>query len=412
MEAVSGPSLRHLRVFEMVARLQSVCKAAEAVHLTQPAVTQAIAKLESQVSAVLFERRSSGTYLTPAGEILSLRVSRMFEQIEEALNDFGVTAGPGKSIAAIAERITRPQIRTLAAIADGRSLAEAARLGISQTSIHRAARELERSLGKPLFRNGVNGMTTTPGGGELARKLSLAMREVEWGVEEMRTAAGERGGELRVGAMPLAGSFLLAPVLNDLMKAFPQARVQVRTGDTNHLTKALRLGEIDFVVGLIPGFIDQQEIEQVPLLRSHYVLVARRNHPLTKKDDVTTADLAEFDWIAPDHRATRRAAFDRLFASMPKAPPANIEASSLSTIRLLLCGSDRLTLLTQFEFEHEKRSGALTRLPYGPIEPTHSIGVTHRAKWLPTALHQKFLELIRQHALAISGTDFRRGRAA
>jgi DNA-binding transcriptional LysR family regulator len=336
----------------------------------------------------------------------------MFELIDEALAEFGASAGPGKSLTAIAERITRPQIRTLAAIADGRSLAEAARLGISQTSLHRAARELERSLGKPLFRNGVNGMSTTPGGGELARKLSLAMREVEWGVEEMRVAAGERGGELRVGAMPLAGSFLLAPVLNDLMKCFPQARLQVRTGDTNHLIKQLRLGEVDFVVGMIPGFIDPAEIEQEALLRSGYVLVARRNHPLTKKAEITAADLAGYDWIAPDHRATRRTAFDRLFATMPKVPPTNIEASSLSTIRLLLCGSDRLTLLTQFEFEHEKRSCALTRLPYGPIEPTHSVGVTRRANWLPTALHTKFLELIRTHAAAVAGTEVRRGRAA
>jgi hypothetical protein len=36
-------------------------------------------------------------------------------------------------------------------------------------------------------------------------------------------------------------------------------------------------------------------------------------------------------------------------------------------------------------------------LPYG-IEPVHSIGVSWRAEWAPTALHLKFLELLRAKA--------------
>ena len=41
--------LRHLRVFEMVSRLGSIRKASDAVHLSQPAVTQAMIKLERQI---------------------------------------------------------------------------------------------------------------------------------------------------------------------------------------------------------------------------------------------------------------------------------------------------------------------------------------------------------------------------
>ena len=47
-EAISV-SLRHLKLFESVARLSSVRRASEECHLSQPAVTQAIAKLEEQI---------------------------------------------------------------------------------------------------------------------------------------------------------------------------------------------------------------------------------------------------------------------------------------------------------------------------------------------------------------------------
>ena len=266
MTGTTMPSIRHLRVFAMVAELQSVRKAAEAVFLSQPAVTQAIAKVESQVGAVLFERRSSGTYLSEAGTILETRTRNMFSQIEEALADFGLSAGKGNATDAIAQRITRSQIRGFMAIANGSSLPSAAEnLKVSQVSLYRAARDLERTLGIPLFHNSVSGVAALPSGVELARKLSLAMKEVEWAIEEIKTAEGKLGGELRVGAMPLAGSFLLGPVLNQITMHFPKAHVQVRTAGCTQLARALHMGEIDFVVGLNRSYVDPAEIEQEAL---------------------------------------------------------------------------------------------------------------------------------------------------
>jgi DNA-binding transcriptional LysR family regulator len=412
MDGITGASLRHLRLFETVARLRSVRKAADVFHLSQPAVTQAVAKLERQVDTVLFERRSSGTYLTPAGEILAARVGRMFQQIEDALAAFCLDEEQTRSLASIAERITRPQIRTLNAMADGSSFAEATRRGSSPASLHRAARELERSLGRSLVQKGLDGLAVTPAGCELARQLSLAMRELEWGVEEVRAATGDEAGQLRIGAMPLAGSFLLTPVLNDFMRCSARARLQVRTGDRHDLTKALRLGEVDFVVGLMREPADLDEIEQEPLITLPYVLVARRGHPLARKAKVTRKDLEDYDWIAPTHSASRRVAFDRLMATMGKTPHISIEASSLSTIRLLSDGSDHLALLARFEFEHERSDRGLSLLPFAGIEPAHPLGIMRRANWQPTPLHRHFLELIRAHAAALAAGETRRDQAA
>jgi DNA-binding transcriptional LysR family regulator len=61
------PGVRHLRVFEAVARLESVTKAAEEIRLSQPALTQTIAKLEAEVGKQLLDRRPTGTYLTAFG---------------------------------------------------------------------------------------------------------------------------------------------------------------------------------------------------------------------------------------------------------------------------------------------------------------------------------------------------------
>ena len=54
------PNLRHLRVFQAVARLGSISGASREARVSQPAVTQGIAKLEALLEVALFERRQSG----------------------------------------------------------------------------------------------------------------------------------------------------------------------------------------------------------------------------------------------------------------------------------------------------------------------------------------------------------------
>lgn len=61
--------LRHLRCFLEVARRKSVVRAAESLHMTQPAVSRAIRELEETIGAPLFDRSRRGARLTGRGEM-------------------------------------------------------------------------------------------------------------------------------------------------------------------------------------------------------------------------------------------------------------------------------------------------------------------------------------------------------
>src|SRR5258708_3124370 len=81
------PSLRQLRAFEAVARLQSMRGAAREINLSQPGVTQSIEALESQLKVHLFERQRSGCYATALGTILLPRVQAFFDHVRSALDE-------------------------------------------------------------------------------------------------------------------------------------------------------------------------------------------------------------------------------------------------------------------------------------------------------------------------------------
>jgi LysR family transcriptional regulator, regulator for genes of the gallate degradation pathway len=83
--AAVSVSLCHLKLFESVARLSSVRRAAEECHLSQPAVAQAIAKFEEQIGISLLERRAGESYLNELASFFRRRTERLFAQIEQAL---------------------------------------------------------------------------------------------------------------------------------------------------------------------------------------------------------------------------------------------------------------------------------------------------------------------------------------
>ena len=393
-------SLRHLRLFAIVARLGSIRRAAELFHLSQPAVTQAMIKLESQVGIELLMRKSSGTYCTKAGEIFTGRIELMAKGIEDALLDFGITLNGSKNLSQIADRITRVHIRSLEAIARGKSLADAARLlEVSQPSIHRAARDLEHYLGKNIFQQSAHGVVATRAGNELSRRLSLALREIDWAIEEVHAASGQYVGSLRVGAMPMAGSILLAHVLNEMTQLYEGLHVYISTGSSAVLTRDLHLGKIDFLFGMANPDLDPLLFKQEELITSNYQIIAGANHPLAGHSSINIEDLSQYPWIMPVKGATRREAFESLFSKMTQRPLANIETHSLATIRVLMSSSDSLTLMTKFEFDHERQVGDLVALDYYDISPLHSLGLTTRASWKPTYIHDVFSELVRNRAL-------------
>ena len=62
-------TLLQLRVFECVARHLNFSRAAEELHLTQPAVSTAVSQLESHAGLPLFEHLGHRVFLTEAGAL-------------------------------------------------------------------------------------------------------------------------------------------------------------------------------------------------------------------------------------------------------------------------------------------------------------------------------------------------------
>lgn len=83
-------TLRQLKVFESVARNRSFTRAAEELHLTQPAVSMQIKQLEENIGLVMFEHLGRKIYLTQPGTEMytySRRIAQLLSEADAVLED-------------------------------------------------------------------------------------------------------------------------------------------------------------------------------------------------------------------------------------------------------------------------------------------------------------------------------------
>ncbi|EJN09850.1 LysR family transcriptional regulator [Herbaspirillum sp. YR522] len=389
--------LRRLLLFDAVCHEGGISQAAEAVGLTQPAVSLAIKKLEEAFGAVLFERGFGGSDLTRDGQLLHRRVQRMRQQIEAAVSQaLSGTRSRATDVQTVCRHLTDAQIRCHIAIAELGSAAEAARrLAISQPAVHRAARSLEDNLGVTLYRRRVHSVSANGVGLELARRLVVAQGEIEQASADLVHARGLAGGRIAVGVLPLLPQRLLARTIGRLRENHPNVAVTIREGAHSRLLEDLRFGRLDIIVGALREPRLQGSVVEIELFIDPYVVVARRGHALAARRKVAPADLVDYGWVVPQQDMPRRAVVETMLATLPERPPVVVETSSLAMMMAMLEENDCISLLSRSHILYGNYRNDVVALKVVAPNADRTVGVTMRSDWLPTQVQQDFLEQLR-----------------
>jgi DNA-binding transcriptional LysR family regulator len=378
-------NLRHLRALLAIAETGSITAAAEIVSLSQPALTQGLAKLEKQIGYGMFERRSEGMVVTPVGTIVIERVRAAIDHL----------AGGAKGLTRVFQHperlMTMTQLRAFLALAEAGSFTGAAsNTGLSQTAVHRAVSDLEQVIGGKLVERRGRGVWLNAAGRKLARGIRLALSELTAAIVEL---GRETEGELiAFGALPLARPFLVPTAMGKLSQEQPLAQFEVLEGSWRELVEPLRDGRVDLIVGAVRPF-EITDLHQMPLYEDRLVIACGSGHPLAGPDLPSLDVLASYPWIVPAANTPLRLIWDRMFEgrAQPKTP---IECGSVMIIGRLLTEGDFLTLLSPDQVALQIRLGLLARVGPPLEDSTRMIGITTRRSWRPTAMQRRFITLL------------------
>jgi LysR family transcriptional regulator of gallate degradation len=394
-------NLRHLHAFHEVSRLGSLSAAARAVHLTQPAVTQAIAQLERHFGARLFIRSSTGMQLTCAGGLCAERISRALRALNDGIIELrGSASRDPMTLTRLAHGMRTAQLKALMALAQHRNFTLAARANnVAQATIHRSARDLERLLEVALFEKTSYGVVPTSGAEHLARRAGVAFAELEQARAAVAALDGHERGRTVIGALPLANSFLVPDVLIKFTLTYPEHAIAIIDGTYDHLVATLQIGQADFLIAPLRDAALARDVVQEHLYDDPLSIIVRAGHPLATRRRLTATDLSRYPWIAPRAGAPMKSHFEALFRFAGVAPPQRpVECNSLSTARDFLLASDRMMLLSADQVGYELKAGMLAAIPHPAGRVVRPIGLTLRRDWRPTSAQAGLLELLRQRS--------------
>ena len=158
--------------------LGSISAAAEAIGLSQPALTQGIARLERQFGTHLFDRLAQGLRPTENGAKVLSRTGRAVERLARALRTAARPGrlGAGRQGIRPELHLTAAQVRAVLALAEAGSLSAAAQaIGLSEPAVHRAVRELERTCNVVLTEHRGRSVCLSETGRRMARGFTIAL---------------------------------------------------------------------------------------------------------------------------------------------------------------------------------------------------------------------------------------------
>jgi LysR family transcriptional regulator, regulator for genes of the gallate degradation pathway len=373
-------NLRHLRAMASIVRLGTISATAQAINLTQPAITQALAKVETQLGQPLFERRADGMTATPAALLLAPRIDSALAHIAS-------------------HRVTMAQMRALIMLADNGSYSGASiATGLAQPSLHRAIGDLSLALKRTLVERRGKGIALTELGRRTVRTFRLARAELEAGLTELASLQGVETGRITIGAMPLSRARLLPAAVTAFYRQFPEIRINIIEGSFQELIEPLRDGALDLIIGALRKPSPGDDVVQQTLFADRPVVLGRVGHPL-EQSSATIADLAGFPWTVPGPGAPLRVQWEKMFTVVGVQPPnVPIECGSVITIRQILLDSDFLTLLSPDQVAVELEAGWLTKIADTPEGLTRTIGMTIRHGWRPTGMQSAFVETLSEVA--------------
>jgi DNA-binding transcriptional LysR family regulator len=289
------------------------------------------------------------------------------------------------------------QLRCLLAVAEAGTVRQASRnLNLSQSSVTKSIQQLEADLQVELFHRGTHGLSPTDAGRMLISRAKTIMGELRQVRNDVETIREGTTGEIRISASPSVGMGLLPKAIANFRKKRPGVHFFIEEGSYPDFLPAVRSGDLDFAVALLPEPLKEDDLQQELLLQDNLVPAVRSEHPLAGKRNLSIADLVDQQWLVYSRSRTLRNVFAHTFVENGLSPPDGvIECTSFATTLALLEYTDMIALVPCQIFGDRQWRRPITPLFISSPMPSWDVTVVARPHHQLSRLCLAFLKELR-----------------
>ncbi|MDE1462988.1 LysR family transcriptional regulator [Spartinivicinus poritis] len=285
--------------------------------------------------------------------------------------------------------VTLRQLRLFEATARlGRLTAAADEQAMSQSAASQSLKELELSLGYPLFSRVGRELVITDAGLDVLAKA----RQVTDMVNELQTApTSEMTGVLRVVASETIASFLMPKLLAEFIDAHKQVKPELKIANTQDVIEKLDKGQAH--IGLIEGPAIHQYLTIKPWRQDQLNVFCHPEHPLAKKGKLTLEDIQQQQWILREPGSGTRAVFDAAIERIGGRAILGLELTRHEAIKQSVKAGLGLGCLSQLAIADEVMAGQLVVLKT-PLDLTRRFSLLSNENSYLNAPAQGFVKFL------------------
>ncbi len=228
------------------------------------------------------------------------------------------------------------QLKAFLAIAEAKTFTAGARqVNITQAAISMQIRQLEESVGLPLFTRTPRRVILTEAGEMLINRARKIIREHSAALAEIAEIAGAEHGRLRIGAASATFATTQLPLILERLKdRFPNAQITVASGTSSALVDRILHGELDVAFVSLP--VETSNIQTDLLFSDEIVAIASPQHSLAKEKYISAAQLAGEPLILGETGGNTRRMIDDFFTAANVRPNVVMELSRQEAINKMV----------------------------------------------------------------------------
>jgi len=302
-------------------------------------------------------------------------------------------------------RLKTRQLMLLVAIEEQGNIHRAAEvLNMSQPAASKLLKDLEDMLGVSLFERLPRGTRPTWYGEAMTRHARMALACLtEAGAEIEHLKAGHFG-KVAVGAISGAAMTLLPPVVARVTGDQPGLRIALTVDSSDVLLEQLSQNRLDFLVARLFERHDKTHLHYQALAEEQVCAIARPDHPILQRRNLTLEDLVELGWIVPPSGSVLRHRFELMFqeASL-EAPQRLIESAALVFVTRMLQQGDDLAVVPTDVARYYAEHGMVAMVPITLACTMDAFGIITRTDWLLSPAARVVLDALRETASELYG---------
>ena len=293
--------------------------------------------------------------------------------------------------------LTLRQLRYFDALARHGHFGHAAEASsISQPALSMQIKEMEESLGTPLFDRGSGGVRLTGFGEEVATRVRDILRSVDELGDLARASRDELTGRLRIGVIPTVAPYLLPTIVGNLARRHEALDIRVRETMTPRLLQDLSDGRLDTAIVALP--VSEPAFAEVPLFSEEFVLVRPRDDEGKPVPSPETLKQMRLLLLEEGHCFRDQAlSFCKLSSAMPREI---LDGSSLTTLVQMVSAGIGVTLIPEMAVPVETRSTPVSLARFPAPRPSRTIGMIWRLSSPLASRLMRIADVVRESAEA------------